>query len=243
MAFGDVLATSAGTSTSPGTSLATNAVMTVSSSDFTVVVFGIRNQASSLGGSARISDNLNNNWTALAFSDDGSLSSVRSTYKWWSRITNAGSMTVTAAWTTSVASDAAILCMKFEGPFETSPVDQDVALVLDSSTPYTGSASGTLAQAAELALGFTGGANGIVYTTAAPWIMSGQAASGTGANTFSVGISRQVTSTTSSVTPAFNGTDGNGQEVGVTTFRQQLVVVPYNPWPRGEFMYQPLIAQ
>jgi hypothetical protein len=212
MAFGDLLGTGENQSTSPGTGLTTSS-FTVAVGDLVVVAYGVRvfkavTFSDALGGG--------HTWSALDSTNTGI---NRHLAKAYTIVTTAGSMTVSGAHA-SGADDAAIIACRFEGPFDASPLDANPTNVTDSTTPFDCPTTGTLAQADELVLGFVHNGNGLVYTSTSPSTIAEQAASGTGANTASVGMNYRVVAATTAVAPQFTAASSTAGTVGTASFKK-----------------------
>lgn len=138
------------------------------------------------------------------------------------RVTAPGTLSTVSFVTTSSANDVSCCAVAYEGPFTAPPIDTNVANISnDITTPYAGTATGTLAQTRELVVGwiardgnnaFTGSA----ITKDAEQLQSANASSSIGS---------VVTSATTSVTPAWTGTAPTTDVIGSCSFKQDPVTV------------------
>ena len=166
------------------------------------------------------SDGLGNTYTPLT----GGTNGTRNLKAWYSLITTAGTAAIQVAMTAS-ANSCHCAFASFKGPFASSPLDQNPAVTTDSAEPYTGPATGTLAQAAELVLAYYSGGNGQeCYGSGTP--------SGTDvvinnpgliSSTQACCIARYLPSDTSSITPTISAEPGGAQPTvcGVATFKME----------------------
>jgi hypothetical protein len=208
------LVTSAGnTGKSTGTTLTLGPV-TVVVNDLAVVAF-----ADQVAGSApTIADDLGQSWTALA----GPTTNTARISKWYSRVTVAGSMTVTITFGSSNNSRAGAVCIY--NNIAATPLDANPANANDATSPYDTPATGALAQTNELVLGFgalAGPVGDVVAATDPDGAVQKQATTGgsAGSNSMAVMIMRLVRSTTT-VTPQFTDTTANRTGVlGTATFK------------------------
>lgn len=142
-----------------------------------------------------VTDDLGNTYSAV---NAGGTNTV-SGRAFYSIATNAGTLTTVNIAATASSNDAAADVCVFAGPF--SGIDASPAIRSDSSTPITGNATGTLAQADEIVVGLVATAsNATTIDGTPPWILAGTPAA--------TGIRRAATvyqdvSATTSVTPSF----------------------------------------
>jgi hypothetical protein len=149
-------------------------------------------------------DNLGNSYTAA---NAGLANSTASGRAFYSIATNAGTLTTVNVACTASTNDAAADVCVFKGPF--SAIDANPAMKTDSASPMTGTATGTLAQAAELVVGLMANtATGATIGASAGWTLAGTPAT-TGIRRAST-IYQDISGSTASVTPSFTtsvGTD------------------------------------
>jgi hypothetical protein len=162
-----------------------------------------------------VTDNLGNTYTIV--DADGHTISTTSMTQWQSIITVPGTITSISFDTTASANDIGLKAAAYNGPF--SGLDAAPAIRGDASSNFTSNASGTLAQASELAVTCIATTNVAGTLTAnSPWTMAGSQAAG-GVRT--AAIAHQGVEATTSVTGSFAGTDTNSA-VGVMTFARSV---------------------
>lgn len=245
MAFGDVLGAGDGAnSTSPGTSLV-GAGLTVAAGDLVVVAINTKGSAVQFAGIA-CADNLGNTWTNLySLSTNGNSATLSA---WYCVIPSgkSGSCTITVSWTASQTGDAALSIARFEGPFASSPRDILATETSDSTTPYACPATGTLAQADELVVGFGANSNGITATDfGQTGLIARQDRSGTGSNTAGILITALVVSSTGTVTLTYSASASTTGRQGTVTFKHDdaQLLEYYRPAGRvGANLMQQLLA-
>lgn len=134
---------------------ATGSVEDVRVGDLIVAVLG---QQTALTVTAA-TDNLGNSYSAQNAGTDAGNTTGRMFY---SRVSNAGTLTTVNFATTASANDASCCAAVFEGPFEPSPpIDKNPAnLTNDTSNPMQANSLGTLSRPHELTIGWFAGANG-----------------------------------------------------------------------------------
>lgn len=209
-------ATFANNGKATGTTL-TLGVAVVVAGDVAVVAF-----ADLVGGSnPTIADNLGNTWTPLS---GPTTNGVRAS-KWYSAITNAGSMTVTITFGSSAAGRGGVMAVW--GSNFVGALDKNATNANDSTTPYDCPTSGTLAQADELVIGFAfvNGPDTNVAAATSPDTLVGPGGSSGGSATTNAtaAISWRKVSATTAVAPQFTGTSRAGV-VGTASFRVTPVV-------------------
>lgn len=196
MAQGDLRGTLTGSAASIPNPFSATGSVAVSVGD---LIFGTVSQQTNLTATDTVTDNLGNTYTFVNAGTDAGTVTIRSFY---SRVTTAGTLTSVDVPTTSSTNDASIVVAVIEGPFLTSPLDANPANVTDSLNPFVTAATGTLAQASEVVMGAIALANNQTISTTSPAVISGTVAR----NNASVGQSRKVVSSTSSVDIEFTGT-------------------------------------
>ena len=150
--------------------------------------------------STAVTDNLTNTYTAQ---NAGTLATI-SGRMYYSRATFAGTLTTVNFATTASANDASCSVAVYEGPFVTSPLDVTPAnLSADLSTPYSCPASGTLAQAQELIIGWFAAASTATYTAGGGFTKNVQQSQSANAST---SIASLAVSATTTQTPSWTGT-------------------------------------
>jgi hypothetical protein len=159
-----------------------------------------------------LTDNLGNTYTAC---NAGTFNSTTAGRGYYGIITVAGTLTSLSVATTASTNDAAVSGAIFKGPFST--VDAVPAARTDSTSPMTGTATGTLAQASELVVGLmASSANGALSATS-PWTEAGTPAA--------TGLRRalicyQEVRATTSVTPSFTTAAGETTVVQTVSFKR-----------------------
>lgn len=216
MAFGDLLGTLSGTTAAITNPFDATGSVTVAVNDLIVVAYAER---STLSGTT-VTDNLGNTYTAQNAGSDAGNSAGRA---WFSLVTVAGTLTAIHLAATGSTDDAAIFAGCFAGAFAVSPLDANPANVTnDITTPFVGPASGTLAQADELIVAWWSTTNGdTAMAISSPFTLAVQAASGTGANTTSGALAREVVAATTTQTPSWTGAVTPASDVlGTMSFKK-----------------------
>jgi hypothetical protein len=215
MAFGDVLGSGTGASTNPGTTLAVSAGFTVAAGDLVVLTFAMR---ADLPASVSVADGLSNTFSALTDADVG----VVTLSMWYCLITNAGTCTPALTFT-STSADAALCAVRYEGPFNATPLDTNPAVASDAATPWVSNTTATLAQADELVVtGIAcGNAKGPGVITASGYGTVTELNSSTGANTASAHMAAKVVAATTAVNASWSGgIDPAAVGIGIATFKK-----------------------
>lgn len=201
-----------------GTTLTLGPV-TVTAGDIIVVLFGDQ-----VGGSApTINDDIGGNtWTALT----GPTTNTARISKWYCIVTNGGSMTVTVTFGSSANARAGALGAWDSSIFGASPLDANPANANDSTSPYDCPATGTLAQADELVLGFCSRASNAALVAGGSELGIIEAHSsgsgGAGAN-ISVGLTYRKVTATTSIQPQMTGSSVAGV-AGTASFKITPIV-------------------
>lgn len=205
-----VIGTAKNTSTSSVTSLSTSTALTVAVGDLVFVSFYGHASITS----CTISDNLRNTWTALTSSTaEGDL------YAAFTVVTTAGSMTPSATITSAaVAKIISAVQYRATAGFVSSPLDVNPSVTSSTSTgTVSGPATGTLAQASELLVGYCGQ----LTTTAPASLVFGTDdvtdTAGSGSDKVGASIAHETVSATSSVTQQW--TMAAGSVMGVASFK------------------------
>jgi hypothetical protein len=162
--------------------------------------------------SAGVSDSLGHTGTALT---SGGL-----TKAYYYVATSAGDATISVD-TTASTNDVMMTVAVYAGPFAASPLDANPAMTSDSAEAYTCNATGTLAQADELIIGYFGSATGETFydTPAASSKIDVQGAVAGVAG--SACITSLVVAATTTVTLAISGGVGTRTtDCGVATFKK-----------------------
>lgn len=221
MAFGDVRGTLTGTNASIPASFAATGSVSVSVGDLIVVVIAER----AANTSTAVTDSLGNTYTQQ---NSGTVSGNIGAHAFWSRATNAGTLTSVTATCTASGADGAIGAVVFEGPFVSSPLDASPANAVDNTSPYLGPASGTLAQADELVAGWWCGANGMATAAlGGGWTVRTNPNTGTGNNTVGAAIGSITVAATTSVQPSWTaGTAPAANALGTMSFKKDTTTPP-----------------
>jgi hypothetical protein len=146
-----------------------------------------------------VTDNLGNTYTAVNAGGTNTVSGRAFT----GIITVPGTITAVNVAATASSNDGSADFCAFAGPF--TALDAAPAIRSDSTTAFTGNATGTLTQPSELVVGLLMTAsNADPLTATAPWLLAGTPAS--------TGIRRAATvyqnvAATASATPSFTGTN------------------------------------
>lgn len=216
MAFGDIKGTFSGNAASITNPF--DAATLISGSGAVVVgdlIYAVCNQQTALTVTA-CTDNLGNTYTATNAGVDSGTSTGRAFY---SRVTVAGTITFVRFTTTASANNVTACAVLFEGPFKAPPIDTNPANASDAASPFTGPATGTLAQAEELVVAWGAAAGAAVWTATSPNVKRVEVASA--ALVKSV-IGSQVVAATTSVQPVWTGTNPTDNTLGTTSFAQDL---------------------
>lgn len=229
MAFGALKGTLTGSDTNPGTTVAASGSVSVSIGDLVVVNLSNIYTVYALSG-LNFTDNLGNVYNILPILGSEGTSVVQMLYAGYAYVTVSGTLTaVTATWTSSSGSDAAISVAVYEGTFEKNPLDIYVHPVLyDSTSPYTCPATGTLNAADELIIGMQAQSTGATagsYGAASGYTLDVSASTGTGASTTSCGIVSKVVTATTTTTPGVTtGADQSGRVSTLTFFKSGATI-------------------
>lgn len=217
MAAGDLKGTLAGSGTSipAGGNMASSGSVAVSIGDLIVAEVAelVANTVTS------VNDNLGHTLTAQ---NAGTLSTVAGRM-FWIIATVAGTLTAVTGHGTASNDDFSVTASVFEGMFTVSPLDQSPANATDATSPFTCTATGTLAQASELVvvgLALTRGQTDTAATS--PNLLAVNQASGAdnAANSVCSAIGYQTVSATTSISPAFTATGTfNGAVEHTMTFK------------------------
>lgn len=216
MAFGDLRGSFEAGSTSPGTGFAATGSIALSVGDLIVVAYGGRAN----GLTVTFNNNLSLTFTALASGDASA--NARPVYAAYHRVTAGATLTSVTTSHASNTGDMALCVAVFEGVFDAAPLDKNPALLSDATTPFTSNLSGTLSQADELVVGYQGQGNGTAdggYGASGSFTVAVDESTGTGSNTGSCAIFRQLVAATTSIAAAVTGTSQTAT-VGVATFKK-----------------------
>jgi len=173
------------------------------------------------------SDNLGNTYSSAGTAGDAGSATVAGFY---SIVTVPGTLTqVSVTGKSTTANDHAIVVCVYEGVF--SAVDKTIATASDNATPFNCPATGTLAQADELVIGYGAGSAttsfGVLSATS-PMVLDAQDAF-TAAASIRTAVASKVVASTTTTTPVFSATATgtvNGQW-GTATFKIQAAAT-YN---------------
>lgn len=229
MAFGALKGTLTGSSTSPTTSLGASGSVSVSVGDLIVVNFAFIYTGLPQVG-LTFTDNLGNVYNILPVLGSEGTSVIQIIYAGYAYVTVSGTLTsITAAWTFSSTSDAAISVSVYEGTFEQNPLDIFITPILtDSTSPYTCPATGTLNAADELIIGMQAQSTGATagsYGAASGYTLDVSASSGTAAGTVSCGIVSKIVTATTTTTPGITtGADQSGRVSTLTFFKSGATI-------------------
>lgn len=208
MAFGDLKGTLSGSGASITSSNALTGSVSVSSGDLVFVAFG---QQINLTATT-VTDNLGNTYTATNAGTDNGNSTGRAYY---SLVTVGGTLTTVTVAATASSNDYAGMVAVIEGPFQSSPLDKNLANISDTSSPFTCPATGTLTQADEVIIGWMVCTEGsATYSATSPNLKAGQVSA---TNMLSI-IGYQTVAATTTVSPEFTGTNPGASTLGTSTF-------------------------
>lgn len=198
-----------GTNTTNPTTITTS--LTVKVGDAVVVCSSEQGSAPTV---TAVTDNLGNTYTAVD-ADGGVIGGVISGMQFVSFVTNAGTITAINFAATASSNDIALKAAAYNGPF--SAVDAAPAMRNDTASPFTGNATGTLAQASELVVGCLCTNNvASTITATSPWTLAGSASAFAGRQ---AAICHLNVDATTSVTPSFTATDSSAV-VGTMSFKR-----------------------
>jgi len=163
-----------------------------------------------------VGDSMGHTYTATNIGTDAGTITGRAFY---TRVTSNGSLTSVTATATASSDNFAFPVAVFEGPFDAPPADKNIANTTTGSAGavYTCPASGALAQAIELVVGWGARNSGTAFTATSPNLLAIQLAAQTVAQAV---IGYQTTINTSSLAPVFTSASSAGQSVlGTITFK------------------------
>jgi hypothetical protein len=209
--FGDLIGAASNQALSVTNPFSPSTAQTISAGDLVFVAYAEVTGTTATG----CTDNLGNTYSALT---SGSTTSV-----YYTVATTGGACTPAIA-TTASARDASIVVGCYKGPFDGTPLDKNPAVTAsDNAEPYTAPATGTLAQADELIVGyFLAFNNGEAsYDTPSPSARGdAMVAIGT-ANTTSGALTSKVVAATTTLTFELSGGTGTRPHTcGVATFKK-----------------------
>lgn len=160
-------------------------------------------------------DNLGNTYTAQ---NAGTLSTVGGRM-FYSRVTVGGTLTTVTIAATGSNDDFSCVAAAFSNGFDSPPIDANPANTTgDITSPFNGPASGALAQALELVVGWSANNANATWTSSAPWTTAIQVAQ---TNTHAA-LQYQDVSATTTQTPAFTGTVPTANVMGTASFKQTV---------------------
>lgn len=201
-----------------GNNLSTTASNTITGSVVVAVgdlVFAVMAEAVALTANA-CSDNLGNTYTAQ---NAGTLSgSAISGRAYWSRVTNAGTLTTVTITATASSDDFAGTAAVIEGPLATSPLDANPAnITSDITSPFTCPATGTLAQSNEIVIAWGVRNSSSVWAATSPNLLARDNVTSTSC---AGSIGYQAVTATTSVVPAFTAAANPTADVlGTVSFK------------------------
>jgi hypothetical protein len=175
-----------------------------------------------------VSDNLGNTYTAQNAGTDAGNITGRMFY---SRVTNAGTLTSVSFTTTASTNDAAAGAVMFEGPFLTSPLDANPAnSTADITSPFSFPATGTLAQTDELVVAWAAAVGTVTsgWTATSP-LRKHDSPSVANAGAF---IGSYVVAATTTTTPEATGTNPTQDVLGTATFKKDTTAPVGQPTMR-----------
>lgn len=220
MAFGDLLGTftvAQNSITNPTAASLVTGSGAVAVGDLVVAVLG---EQTALTVTA-VDDNLGNTYAAQNAGTDGGTITGRMFY---SRVTNAGTISSISATCSASADNVAMVAAIFDGPFAVSPIDANPANNnnTDNASPFTCPATGTLAQADELVVAWMCGQSNATWLATSPNLKATQVVSQSVADTI---LGYQVVASTSTVSPEFTGTNPSASVQGTASFKKDLVAL------------------
>ena len=197
MAFGDIKGTKTGSGTSvvAAPACATGTNFAVVAGDLIVALM-----AEQIGKTVTgVTDNLGNTYTA--FGAGISSGAVLSGRAFWTRVTNAGTISALTFAATASSNNYVVLAVGFEGPFQVSPLDaQPAGIIDDNTTPYTCPTTGVLKQAEEKVICALVHNGNPTLTATAPNLLAVQLNT---ASVLKAAIGHQTTTTSNSVLPSW----------------------------------------
>jgi hypothetical protein len=223
VAFGGLRGTLVGGNNSIPASFATTAgSIAVSVGDLIIVVVGQQTTltfggTSGGGGTTVPTDNLGNTYVFQNNGTDAGAATGRMAY---SRVTVAGTLTTVTCTCIGSTNDGSLSVAVIEGPFVTSPIDANPANVSnDTTTPYTGPATGTLSQADEFIVSWYAKDGNSTFAGSAPNTLLHNQNQSTNIVT---GIGGYVVSATTTQSPAWTGTAPTVDVLGTASFKKDL---------------------
>lgn len=192
----------------------TNAGISVSVGDLVFAVVGQQTNLTTTG----CSDNLGNTYTAVDAGTDAGAVTARAFY---ARVTTAGTLTTVTAAATASSNDFAGVAAVIEGPFATSPLDAHPAnITSDITSPFNCPATGTLAQADEVVIGWGAANQNTSWGSVEP---NSVAANANQSTNVKVVVGYQAVSATTSVVPVFTAASNPTQAIlGTASFLKDL---------------------
>lgn len=196
-------------------------VNTVARGDLIVVVIGEQTGNTSTGAS----DTLGNTYTAATVGTLGGGVSGRAFY---TIVTNAGTNTNINVAATASANNVAIVAASYEGSFSAIDANPANNNNTDNSSPFTCPATGTLAQQVEIIIAWMVQNTANTLTATSPNLKDNQANSQSVVGT---ALGHQVVNSTSTVSPAWTGTNPTGSQQGTISFRASDLPENQYSWP------------
>jgi hypothetical protein len=221
MAFGDYLGslTGRGDAVDGGSYVATGSVA-VSVGDLIVIVVAELNGSADQFVGSTPDDNLlaeDEEYTAQNAGSNTDLAAIA----FYRYVTEAGTLTdIDVDAVEDNDNEYVIVAVAFRGPFTDPPIDQNPANVEDdTSSPFTAPATGVLAQSSELVLAWAASDGTATWSATAPNVKRHQE---TGTDVQII-IGSQVTAATTSVTPAFTGSNPGTSVLGTMSFKAAVI--------------------
>lgn len=222
-AQGDVFGTLNNSTAAVGTTLSATGSITVAVGDLIIAVY-VENVGSASGFTS-MADNLSNTYTAQ--NAGGSGSAVAGGKMYYSRVTNAGTLTTVTSTQTASGNHAALAVAVITGPFVVSPIDVNPANTSDTASPWTCPATGTLSQANETVVCWgsraPAGSQTGAWTATSPLLLAVQTSNVFSSFNINVAIGTKVVTATTTTTPQFtSGTSANAL-TGLASFKFSVV--------------------
>src|SRR5262245_46252546 len=178
------------------------------------LVFGVAGQQTNLTATTTISDNLGNSYS---FQNAGTDAGTPTGRPFWGRITVAGTLTTINVPATASTNDYANRAVVIEGPFQVNPLDANPAnITSDVTSPFTCPATGTLGLTPEVIIAWGAKDGNAAWSATSPNTLDGNTANSTN---ISVVIGYQAVTATTTVSPAFTGTNPTAAVLGTASFK------------------------
>ena len=215
-----------GTLTANGTSQVNpspinGSIANVAVGDLVYAVWGEQTTGTMGVGATNPTDNLGNTYAWCSAATDPGTPTARAA---WSIVTAGGTLTQVRVAATASGDNYANFAAVIEGPFKpnaSQPAANPANGTNDITSPFTCPATGVLPQANCVVMAFFCAASNATFAATSPNLLAGQATSAALVKTV---VGYQMVAATTTVSPAFTGTNPTGQSIlGTTAFLLNVI--------------------